>query len=59
MAAVDVQDTTTWNNYLYVGGDPINAYDPNGLCDVGGITRNAQEPAGVEGLAASNSAILV
>jgi hypothetical protein len=61
MAAVDVQDPTTWNKYLYVGGDPINGYDPNGLCDVviGGITQNSSNAAGVEGFAASDNAISV
>ena len=61
MAAVDMQDATTWNKYLYVGDDPVNGYDPSGLCDVviGGITQNSSNAAGVEGYAASNNAISV
>ena len=47
--------------YTYVASDPVNAYDPAGLCDVviGGITQNSKNAAGVEDYAASNNAISV
>jgi hypothetical protein len=36
-------DPISWNMYAYVIGDPVNRYDPSGLCDavVGGITQDS------------------
>ena len=58
--SADVKDPSTWNEYSYVSGDPINGYDPSGLCDVviGGITQSSTN-SDVEAYAASISAISV
>jgi RHS repeat-associated protein len=35
LAAVDITDPQTWNQYAYVRGNPLNSVDPSGMC--GGI----------------------
>jgi|SRR5579883_1578437 len=38
----DSADPGSWNRYAYVGGDPVNYYDPDGLvalCPIGAISR--------------------
>ena len=39
-ASAELEVPGSWNRYAYVGGDPINSFDPTGLCDVAiaGIT---------------------
>ena len=34
-ASAGASDPGSWNRYSYVGGDPVNLYDPNGLWAVG------------------------
>ena len=32
-----MSDPGSWNRYAYVGGDPVNRTDPNGLCSTDGL----------------------
>jgi RHS repeat-associated protein len=59
--SIERRDPSTWNRYAYTNGDPVNANDPNGLCDVviGGITQNAVNAADVQSYAEGNNAISV
>lgn len=60
-ANADPRNPQSWNFYAYVNGDPVNANDPYGLCDVimAGITQNRNNAPDVEGYAAGNGAISV
>jgi RHS repeat-associated protein len=42
---IGLDNSESWNKYLYVLGDPINGMDPGGLCDVllGGITQSKSQ----------------
>jgi RHS repeat-associated protein len=50
--AADTSDPGSWNRYAYVGGDPVNHYDPQGLyrCWVDDDNSNCKGAAGSIGL---------
>ncbi len=59
--STDPNDPGSWNRYSYASDDPVNANDPQGLCDVvvGGITQNSSNAADVQSYASGTNAISV
>jgi RHS repeat-associated protein len=43
-SAVDYKNPTSWNGYIYVWADPINAADPSGRCVIAGVTYPDGQP---------------
>jgi RHS repeat-associated protein len=46
MASGGAVDPESWNRYAYVGGDPINGYDPRGLLTCKGDGEDEYRPGG-------------
>ena len=44
ISAVDYKNPTSWNGYIYVWADPINAADPSGRCVIAGVTYPDGQP---------------
>ncbi len=40
LAAVDITNPQTWNRYAYVGNNPLNSVDPQGLDPLGTVITN-------------------
>ena len=40
----DPADPQSWNKYAYVGNDPINFIDPDGLCRINGVAYPDGQP---------------
>ncbi len=47
-SSASIADPGSWNRYAYAGGDPVNRFDPLGLCNaiIGGITQSSDQAFG-------------